>query len=172
MNEEIPMRAYERGFEFERRYHGCSQCVVGALHEVFPHLRDEGVFKAACGLAGGVGLCTKGQCGALSGAVMVLGQEFGRRTSEFDDIQGKRFVAYRLAEKMTERFLEHYGSVICGDIQERLMGKRFYLWNPDQLREFQEAGGHEEVCPSVVGNAAKWAVELLLELKDKQSRNA
>jgi C_GCAxxG_C_C family probable redox protein len=82
MDNTTAKEAFERGFEFEKNYHGCAQCVIGALYEVFPEMRNEDVFRAASGLAGGVGLSTQGQCGALSGAVMVLSQLYGRELKE------------------------------------------------------------------------------------------
>jgi C_GCAxxG_C_C family probable redox protein len=158
---------YERGFEFERQYHGCAQCVVGAVYEVFPEMRNADIFRAASGLAAGTGLTTTGQCGALTGAVMVLSQLYGRQLDEIDDPEKKRFVAYRLAEKMIHRFLEEYGTVICGDIQKRIMGRSFYLFDPEQWDAFEKAGGHNEKCPSVVGNATRWAVEMMEEQETK-----
>lgn len=65
--ETIMAKAYKHGFEYERGFHGCAQCAVGALYEVFPELRNEDIFKSARGLGGGVGLTCKGHCGALSG---------------------------------------------------------------------------------------------------------
>jgi len=42
------------GTEYERKFGGCSQCVVGAIRDVAGGV-DDSVFKAATGLAGGVG---------------------------------------------------------------------------------------------------------------------
>lgn len=165
MSDAIEKKAYEKGFEFEKNYHGCAQCVVGAIYEVFPELKNECIFRSASGLAAGTGLTTKGQCGALSGAVMVLSQICGRELSEVADPEGKRFVAYRLAERVVEKFIEVYGTVICGEIQKKLMGRSFYLFDPEQWNAFERAEGHNKVCPLVVGNASRWAAELILEVK-------
>jgi len=67
--------AYERGLEFEKNYHGCAQCVVGAFYEIFSEMKNDHVFRSASGMAAGTGLTTRGQCGALTGAVMVLGHK-------------------------------------------------------------------------------------------------
>ena len=42
------------------------------------------------------------------------------------------------------------------------MGRSFNLWDREDYKAFLEAGGHTDKCPVVVGNAAKWAVEILL----------
>jgi C_GCAxxG_C_C family probable redox protein len=157
--------AYEQGFEFERKYHGCAQCVIGAIYEVFPGMRNEDIFRSASAFAGGVGLSTKGQCGALSGAVIVLSQIYGRELKEIADPERKRFLAYKLGETIVQKFLNEYGTVICADIQKKLMGKSFNLWNPEEWGEFEKIGGHNSVCPSVVGKATRWAAELIMEEK-------
>jgi C_GCAxxG_C_C family probable redox protein len=163
MEKDYAQKGYERGFEFERHYHGCAQCVVGAVYEVFPEMRNVDIFRAASGLAAGTGLTTIGQCGALTGAVMVLSQLYGRQLDQIDDPEKKRFVAYRLAEKMVHRFLKEYGTLICGEIQKKIMGRSFYLFDPEQWDAFEKAGGHNEKCPSVVGNATRWAIEVMEE---------
>ena len=165
MTSELAQKGFERGFEFEKTYHGCAQCVIGAIYEIFPEIKSLDVFRSANGLAAGTGLSTVGQCGALSGAVMVLSQLYGRELDEIGDPQRKRFVAYRLAEKMVQQFLQEYGTVICGELQKKLMGRSFNLFDPKEWAEFEKAGGHTEKCPSVVGNATRWAIEILEEQK-------
>ena len=161
--------AFERGFEFEKNYHGCAQCVVGALYEVFPELSNEDVFRAASALGAGVGGSTKGHCGALSGSVMVLSQLYGRELKKIDDPEGKRFVAYKLGAAMVQHFHNEYGTVICGEIQKKLMGKSFDLLSPEGFCEFVEAGGHDRVCPTVVGKATQWATQLILEIRSGEN---
>ncbi|HOO90560.1 MAG TPA: C-GCAxxG-C-C family protein [Syntrophales bacterium] len=160
-DQDIRKKAYKKGFQFEREYHGCAQCVVGALYEIFPELRNGDIFRSASGLAAGTGLTTKGQCGGLSGAVMVISQIRGREIAEMADPEGKRFVAHRLAEKMVDHFTREFGTVTCGEIQKKLMGRIFYLKDPEQHQAFEDAGGHSHVCPHVVGMATSWAAELI-----------
>lgn len=162
--------AYERGFEFEKNYHGCAQCVVGAVYEIFPEMKNDHVFRSASGMAAGTGLTTRGQCGALTGAVMVLGQIYGRELSDLADPERKRFFAYRLAEGMVDKFIEAYGTVICGEIQRKLMGRSFYLFDPSDWDAFEEAGGHNNICPSVVGHATQWAAEMILEKRESMNK--
>lgn len=160
-------KAYEQGFEFETHYHGCAQCAVGALYEVFPELRNDDIFRAASGLGGGVGLTCKGHCGGLTGGVMVLSQLYGRELSHIADPERKRAVAFGLGEKMVQRFLDEYGTIICEEIHEKVMGRPFSLLDPEDKQAFEAAGGHTTACPSVVGNGVRWAAELLLEAREK-----
>ena len=167
MSEKILEKAYDLGFKLEKEDHGCSQCAIKALHELFPELRDDNVFKSASALAGGVGLSAEGQCGALSGSVMVVSQLWGREISNLKDPENQRYVAYRMAAKIIKKFKEEYGTIICGGIQTKLMGRSFDLFSDDDRKVFEEKGGHSKECPSVVGNAVKWAAELILEEKGK-----
>ncbi len=169
--DELLKKAYERGFEFEKQYHGCAQCAVGALYEVFPDLRNDHVFRAAGGLGGGVGLTCKGHCGALTGGVMVLSQLYGRELNEIADPARKRALAFRLGEKMARKFIEKYGTLICEQIHEKVMGRPFSLLDSADKQAFEEAGGHSTACPSVVGNGVRWAAELLMEQESFSSKN-
>lgn len=159
-------RAYKVGFEFEKSFHGCAQCVIGAVYQLFPEMRSEDIFRAANAQAGGMGLTSKGQCGATVGAGMVLSQLYGRSLSNIADVEKKRFHAYRLGAEFVRRFTHELGSLICADIQNKKMGKNFNLLDPDDWNEFERLGGHESHCPDVVGTATRIVVQMILEQKE------
>ena len=165
MDQDKMQRAYDRGFAFEQDYGGCAQCVIGALYNLYPDLRNEDIFKSATGLGGGMGLTTKGGCGALAGAIMVISQLTGRSLQNIADPEKQRFVTYRLGEKLVNKFIIEYGTVTCEKVQEKLMGKSFYIY--EEWDEFLEAGGHSTACTTVVGNATKWASEIIEGLRRK-----
>ena len=68
---ELLKKAYELGFDYEKTYRGCSQCVIAAIQDTLD-IRDDSVFKASTGFAGGAGLSGIGVCGAFAGGVMLL----------------------------------------------------------------------------------------------------
>ena len=103
--EEILSEAESKGYEFEKKYHGCAQCVLGPLMEIFD-MKEPGAFKAATGLGGGVGLSVQGSCGGLTGGVMAIGLLYGRELGNIADPEGLRFISYRLANKLHERFVQ------------------------------------------------------------------
>jgi C_GCAxxG_C_C family probable redox protein len=147
---------------FEREHHGCAQCVLAALMETFPQIRQLDAFKSATGLAGGVGLTVEGSCGGLTGGVMAISLFYGRDLENISDPDGDRFVSYRLSARLHDRFVDRYGTSICGKIHQQVMGQTYRLNRPDEWDRFLEAGGHSEKCPRVVGMAARWAAEIIL----------
>ncbi len=155
-------RAYQLGFEYERRFRGCSQCVVAAIQDALG-VRDDHVFKAATGLAGGGALTGTGACGGYAGGVMVLGQLAGRERADFEDAGGVRFHAFDLAKELGDRFAAEFGSTICREVQTGVFGRSFDLRDRDDFARFEAAGAHRDKCPEVVGKAARMAVDIILE---------
>lgn len=163
---EILEQVYARAFEYEQKFGSCPQCVLAAIQDVFGTV-DDAVFKAGHALAGGLGLTTNGTCGALSGGVMALCCKHGRTRDDF--AKGRYLKSYRLGKRLYDRFVQEYGSCICRDVQERIFGRSFNLWDAEEYAEFERAGGHKDKCPSVTGNVAMWVAELLLG-EDRDTR--
>ena len=154
-------QAFELGRKYEIEYYGCSQCALAAIQDTLK-IKNDDIFKSATALAGGLGVTGNGTCGALSGAVMAIGQIHGRVREDFRDEKKQRKKAYELARALIDKFVNEYGSVICKDIQKKLMGRSYDLLDPEEFKEFEKAGGHTDKCPIVVGNASKWTVKILL----------
>jgi C_GCAxxG_C_C family probable redox protein len=169
MDESILKKAYDLGYSFERAYHGCAQCVIGAVYQIFPQMRSEDIFRSANAQAGGMGLTSIGQCGAAVGAGMIISQLYGRSLGEIADPEKKRYVAYRMGKEFASRFIRETGSLICGDIQQKKMGRRFDLFNPEDRDSFENAGGHDRHCPDVVGTATRIVVQMLLEKMQEEN---
>jgi len=160
--EEALEKAYNLGKEYEKTYRGCSQCVIAALQDVLGVGSDD-VFKAATGLAGGTGLTCDSGCGAYMGAVLFLGSILGRERKNFSDPEGVRFKTHKLIRKFRDKFIQEYGSVICRDIQNRVLGRYYYLPDPQEFEKFHNAGAHDIHCPEVVGKASRWMTEIILQ---------
>ena len=163
--QQLAEKAFSCGFEYEKQYGGCAQCVIAALQDVL-ELRDEGsdaVFKAATSLEGGVGCEGDGHCGAYSGAVMMFGNVLGRARDNLADPESRRKQTNALAQSLHQRFIERYGTVICHGIHRNIFGRPYYLRDSTEIDKFKEAGAHVDKCTAVVGQAARWAVEILFE---------
>jgi len=160
--QELLDKAYRLGFEYEKTYRGCSQSAIGAIQDTLD-IRDDSVFKAGTGLAGGGGLTGIGVCGGYVGGVMVLSQLLGRERSNFEDPEQVRFKSYSLAKKFLEQYINELGSIICRDIQTIRFGRPYYIADTEDFEKFEEAGGHVDKCTDVVGKAAQITVSLILD---------
>jgi C_GCAxxG_C_C family probable redox protein len=159
---ELAEKAYSLGWEYQKTYRGCAQTVLAALQDTLG-LRNDEIFKAATGLSGGGGTSIDGSCGAYAGAILFMSSIIGRERRDFKDAPRVRFQSFELARKLHNRFVGEYGAVICRDIQRKLVGRGYYLGDPDEMKKFDDLGGHATVAPGVVGNAARWTVEILAE---------
>ena len=159
--EEIIEQAYNIGFNYEQTRYGCSQCVVTALDTVFEFNYPD-LIKASFPLAGGVVNSTEGTCGALVGGLMVMGYLFGRNKEEFQDNQFNR-KSLELGNKLYQKFIEEYESILCKDIQKKIFGRNFNLNDSQEKKEFEKAGGHQDKCPSVVGTGCSWSARIILD---------
>ena len=157
-------KAYQLARDYEKTYTGCSQSVVAALHDAFD-IRNDDIFKAATGLAAGGGAATDGCCGAYTGAIMVVSSLWGRDRDNFGDIEVGLRGNFALIMKLRDRFIREYGTIICRDIQTKIFGRSFYLTDMEEFEKFEKAGAHETHCPEVVGKAARWTAELIIEEK-------
>jgi C_GCAxxG_C_C family probable redox protein len=160
--EEALDKAYKLGFEYEKVYRGCSQCAIAAIQDTLD-IRDDSVFKAGTGLAGGGGLTGIGVCGGYVGGVMVISQLLGRERSNFEDPEKIRFKSFELARKFLQQYTQELGSIICRDIQLIKFGRPYYIADMEDFEKFEEAGGHVDKCTDVVGKAAQLAVKFILD---------
>ena len=156
--ERIAERAGELAAEYERTCTGCAQSVVAGLLDAL-EIESPDVFRAASGLADGIGLTGDGSCGALTGGAMVIGLVLGRERRDHRDMM-KPMQSYLLCKELHDEFLREYGSCRCHDIQRRIMGRTFDLLDPQQLEEAVKEGMLEH-CARVCGGAARRTVELL-----------
>jgi len=160
--EELLERAYQLGFEYEKKYRGCSQCALAAIYDTLK-FSDNEVFKAATGFAGGGGLTGISVCGGYAAGVMAISQLCGRERSNFTDPQGIRFRTFEQVRDFTLDYIGELGSIICRDIQTRFFGRPYYIADPDDFAKFEAAGGHDDKCTEVVGRATRLAVKFILD---------
>jgi hypothetical protein len=126
--------------------------------------KEEHLFRASNVFAAGMGLFGDGACGGYSGGLLYLGTYAGRRFEFFDNDKAEKDLSMRLAEKLHTRFIETYGSVICHDIHRDIFGRAFFIRDSEEKVAFEEAGAHtKDKCPAVVGTAAQWTAEILME---------
>lgn len=159
-NEEIYNKAFELGKRYERECTGCAQTVIAAIFDSLG-IWNEDVFKAASGLADGLGLTGDGSCGALVGASMVISYLFGRERKDFKDMY-KPMKSYALVKKLHDKYLKEYGSCRCYDVQKSKMGRTYNLWDVNEQKKAFKSGMMDH-CSNLVGNVAKLATKIILK---------
>lgn len=159
---EIIERALSLGFEYEKNVTGCCQCTIAAIQDALS-IRDDSVFKAGSGLTAGGGVSCEGSCGGFIGGIMVMSSVFGRRRDRWESDRGEKDCAHRMARALLNRFNQEYGSNLCKTIHRRIFGREFDLTDSSDRKVFEELGAHTDQCTLVVGKAAAWATELILE---------
>jgi C_GCAxxG_C_C family probable redox protein len=158
-------KAFESARKYEMKCTGCAQTTLAGIFDALD-IENDDVFRSASGLADGLGLTGDGSCGALVGGSMVISYLFGREKKDFPDML-KPMRSYMMVKKLHDRFVEQYGVCRCYDIQKRLVGRTFNLYDPSELEKAIEAGMVDH-CSKVVGTAARLATELILEERERQ----
>ena len=158
----ILKEAYVKAFQSEVAYHGCSQCVLLGLGNTFKELPPL-IFKAATSLSGGIAQCGDGACGAYSGAIMYMGLLMGREVDQLGGDKTDLYHSFAMAQRLHDKFIETYGGVRGMDVHKAMFKTWYLLRDPIQKQAFTTVGAHELVCPCVVGTAARWVAEILLE---------
>lgn len=133
---------YKEGFS-------CAPAVLAAYCEQFGLERNLAL-KIATGFGGGMHL---GQtCGAVTGAIMVIGLKYGRIKA--DDIEAKRRTAKMVVE-FAKRFKARHGSISCTE----LIG--YDISTLDGFEEAKRKDLFKQVCPKYVESAAEILDEIL-----------
>jgi len=121
----------------------CSSAVFSAFSEEMG-LDPATAKKCACGFGAGVSK-TGNICGAVSGAVLVIGLKFGK-TRPGDDAATEKTRA--LVRDFIQEFTVRHGSVNCTE----LLG--FNLSNPGEYEKARESRLFVTKCPELVRDAA------------------
>lgn len=116
---------------------------------------DEGLaLKIATQFGGGA---RKGEmCGAVAGALMVLGLKYGH--SHADNTEEKK-EAYQIAEDFMNRFIEKKGTVVCRE----LLG--YDVSKTEDMNKIKELNLFKTVCPEMIRCAAEIVDQMINELK-------
>ena len=166
---ETAQNAYQLGYEYEGKYGACSQCTLLAIMDALDK-RDSKVFQASFGFAGGIANLSK-TCGALSAGIMAISMENGRElnnlTTQSEDDRRK---CMQMVRDLHSRFIQEYGDIQCSSVHQKIFGRTFDQWDENEFQEFLRLGGHIDKCTSVVGNVARWTVEIIQDnSQDEQS---
>ena len=121
----------------------CAPAVLSTYSEQFG-LDKSLALKIASGFGAGIGRMGR-TCGAVTGALMVIGLKHGQVNLSDQESQQK---TYTLTKEFVDRFTKLHGSTEC----KELIG--YDLSDSDELRLARDSGVFQNNCPSFVYDAA------------------
>ena len=98
--------------QYQKKNFNCAQSVLAAFGDL-TGLPEETAKAVAGGLGGGIGGCRDEVCGALSGAILVLGMLLPHPA---DSCQEEKDRVYAASREFRRRFLERFGYTGCGEL--------------------------------------------------------
>ncbi len=153
------MNYAERAADYFARGFNCSQSVLAAYAEQFG-LTEEQALKVAGGFGGGMGRMAE-TCGAVTGAIMVIGLKFASTTP--GDIQGKEN-AYAVVREFVHRFKGRNVTVLCRELLD------CDISTPEGMKRAQQEKLIKKCCPKLIQDAAEILDQLIELWHPKESR--
>jgi C_GCAxxG_C_C family probable redox protein len=120
----------------------CSSAVFSAFSDELG-LDGDTAKKIACGFGAGISR-TGNICGAVSGAIMVIGLKYGK-TRQGDDAATEKTRA--MVRTFMLEFTKRHGSVCCTELLGYNLGK------PDEYEKARDSKLFVTKCPQLVGDA-------------------
>jgi C_GCAxxG_C_C family probable redox protein len=141
----------EAAVSFFKQGFNCSQAVFAVFADQFG-IDEETALKISAGFGGGIG--AQGlTCGAVTGAIMVIGLKHGGTKPEDTDAKKQ---TYRLARELSKRFKErNCGTIECRELLKCDMSTK------EGYEEAKKRDVHNTVCPKFVADAAEILEEIL-----------
>ena len=128
----------------------CSAAVLSSFAEELG-LDKETAYKIACGFGSGLSR-TDNICGAVSGAIMVIGLKYGKVTPKDNAARDK---TQMLVQQFLREFAKKNSSVNCTD----LLG--YNLGNPEEYAMARDKKLFVTKCPALVRDATEILEKLL-----------
>lgn len=136
-------KRFEKGFL-------CAPAVLSTYSEQLG-LGKASALKIACGFGAGIGRMGR-TCGAVTGAVMVIGLKHGQVNLADAESREK---TYKLVKEFINRFIALHGSIECRE----LIG--YDLSNSGELKSARESGVFQNKCPGFVYDSARILEDVL-----------
>jgi C_GCAxxG_C_C family probable redox protein len=133
MTEELSLDARTKAGNYFKQGHNCAESIFLTFRQYLAPELDESLVRMATPFGGGLGHagCI---CGALSGAIMMLGLKTGRTSPSIS-----RDEAYGLSCEFQKRFMTEFGATCCRALNKNPFG------SPEQGKN----------CLKIIGTTAK-----------------
>lgn len=139
----------QKAVEIFTKGFNCAQAVLAVFAEDGSMEQDKALFIASC--FGGGMRCGEA-CGAVTGALMSIGLQYGY--SSVEDAKDK-MRSNGLACDFEAKFREKHGTIVC----KELLG--YDLSKPDDMAKLIELGYFSSRCPVYVADAVDITEEIL-----------
>ena len=130
----------------------CAQAVFSTYAEQFG-MDKTSALKISCGFGAGMGRQQE-MCGAISGAIMLIGCKYGKTIREDNAAND---LTYKLVREVSERFRTKHGSTLCKELLEGCN-----LLTPEGQKFYKENDFQHRKCAVYVHDAAEWVEPLLV----------
>ncbi len=148
------MNKKEKALEIFKNKFNCSQAVLSVFAEELG-IEKEIYLKISTAFGGGM---RKGEvCGAVTGALMGLGLNYGHYKSE--DLESKDRT-YELTKEFIKKFECINGSIICKNLLGHDLSKE------EEMKIIKEKGLLTTLCPKVIGDAVDILENILSDNKN------
>ncbi len=138
------MERSEHAKELFLEGNNCAQSVLLSFADEYGYSKELAL-KISAGFGGGMGK-TQETCGAVSGAIMVLGIREGEKASDNDELKSG---AYGSVKELISKFTDEFQTTSCRD----LTGCDF---NTDSGNEkFKNEGVMEKICAPCIKRAVE-----------------
>ena len=138
------MERSEHAKELFLEGNNCTQSVLLSFADEYGYSKELAL-KISAGFGGGMGK-TQETCGAVTGAIMVLGILKGEKVNNNDELKSQ---TYASVKELTRDFVAEYQTTQCRD----LIGCD--LNTPEGSEKFKEEMIMETVCAGCVGRAVQ-----------------
>lgn len=142
----------EKAEKYFNNNFNCSQAVFTTFATELG-LDEETALRIATQFGGGA---RKGEmCGAVAGALMVLGLKYGHCHAEDMEEKGK---AYQIAEDFMNRFIAEKGTVVCRELLGYDVSKK------EDMEKIKELNLFKTTCPEMIRCATRIVEQMINEL--------
>lgn len=129
--------------------HSCSQAIVSTYSSIMG-IDEESAMKVSSGFGGGIAR-TGHFCGAVTGAIMVLGMRYGSSKTD----EHSKEMNYSTIREFLQEFKKRNGSLNCRDLLGHDVG------TPEGRQLIKEKQLAKAICPGLVRDAAEILEEIL-----------
>lgn len=145
------MKKEEKAVEYFRNKFNCSQSVL-TVFGTESGISENNCLKISCAFGGGMGR-QQHTCGAVTGALMALGLEYGKG---LNDPEEKKQLTYSKTRDFFREFIKIHGSVNCLELLDGLD-----MNDPEDHKKIMELRLFDINCEKYVADAVKIIEKIL-----------